>query len=260
MNLELRGKTALVTGASAGLGLAIAQQLASEGVKLCIVARRRELLDQVAQEIKAAGGLAPHIAVIDLMDADAPQKLVAEADAGLGHIDILIHCAGGSSKMSIASEEERVATATIKYTGVRQLTLRVMPGMIQRKWGRVINISGKSEPVELLSATPANGAWHAFAKALSREVAKHGVTVNSIAPGLIMSEQLRRRHTPEHIAERASQEIPAGRYGEPQELAYMAAFLASPLASYITGTVIPIDGGLRRYAYENCWKAWSSLA
>ncbi len=250
MDLQLSGKTALVTGASAGLGRAIAQQLGREGATVCIAARRRELLEQLAQEITASGGRTPYIAVADLMDPNAPDTLAKEATAGLGHVDILIHCAGGSSKMSIDSDEEKwAATATIKYTRVRQLTLRVIPGMIQRNWGRVINISGKSEPVELLSATPANGAWHAFAKALSREVAKHGVTVNSIAPGLIMSEQLRRRHSPEYIAQRASEEIPAGRYGEPAELAYMAAFLASPLASYITGTVIPIDGGLRRYAF-----------
>jgi 3-oxoacyl-[acyl-carrier protein] reductase len=103
--------------------------------------------------------------------------------------------------------------------------------------------------VELLSATPANGAWHAFAKALSREVGPHGVTINSIAPGLIMSEQIRRRHTPEYIAQRAAGEIPVGRYGEAKELSCVAAFLVSPLAAYITGAVIPVDGGLRRYAY-----------
>src|ERR1041384_103341 len=153
----------------------------------------------------------------------------------MGQIDILINCAGGSSKVEIDSPEEKWAqTITMKYTRVRQLTLAVVRGMIEKKWGRIITISGKSEPVELLSATPANGAWHAFAKALSREVGKHGVTVNSVAPGLVMSEQLRRRHSAEYIAQRAAQEIPVGRYGEPIELACVTAFLASPLAGYIT--------------------------
>ena len=250
MDLELKGKTALVTGASAGLGRAIAEKLAAEGVKLCIVARRRELLEALASEIVAAGGAAPHIVVADIMEEGAPQRLAGEALAGLGQIDILVHCAGGSGKMAIDSPEEKWAqTITMKYTRVRQLTLAVVPGMIQQKWGRIINISGKSEPVELLSATPANGAWHAFAKALSREIGKHGITVNSVAPGLVMSEQLRRRHSAEYIAQRAAQEIPVGRYGEPKELACVTTFLASPLAGYITGTIIPVDGGLRRYAY-----------
>ena len=250
MELGLDGKTALVTGASAGLGREIAQHLAAEGVKLCIAARRQELLDTLASQIDTAGRQRPHIVTIDLMQEDAPQKLAREALKRLGRIDILIHCAGGSSKMSIDSPEEKWQdTVTMKYTRVRQLTLAVLAGMIEHRWGRIINISGKSEPVELLSATPANGAWHAFAKALSREVGKHGVTVNSIAPGLIMSEQIRRRHSEQYMSERASREIPVGRYGEPKELACVAAFLASPLASYITGAIIPVDGGLRRFAF-----------
>jgi 3-oxoacyl-[acyl-carrier protein] reductase len=152
--------------------------------------------------------------------------------------------------MSIdAPEQKWQDTVTMKYTRVRQLTLAVLPGMIERRWGRVINISGKSEPVELLSATPANGAWHAFAKALSREVGRHGVTVNSIAPGLIMSEQIARRHSPEYIAQRAAAEIPVGRYGDAKELACVVAFIASPVAGYITGAIIPVDGGLRRFAF-----------
>jgi 3-oxoacyl-[acyl-carrier protein] reductase len=250
MDLGLNDKTALVTGASAGLGRAIAQHLAAQGVKLCIAARRRDLLDSLVTEIVAAGGPRPHAVTIDLMQEDAPQKIAGAALERLGRIDILIHCAGGSSKMSLDSPEEKWRdTVTMKYTRVRQLTLAVVPGMIQHRWGRVINIRGKSEPVELLSATPANGAWHAFAKALSREVGKHGVTINSIAPGLIMSEQIRRRHSDEYISQRASQEIPLGRYGEPAELACVATFIASPVASYITGAIIPVDGGLRRFAF-----------
>jgi 3-oxoacyl-[acyl-carrier protein] reductase len=250
MDLELRGKTAVVTGASAGLGRAIAGKLAAEGATVCIVARRRELLEQLSREIVAAGGSAPHIVTLDLMEEGAPENLVKQAVSAMGRIDILVNCAGGSSKVEIDSPEDKWAqTITMKYTRVRQLTLAVVRGMIEKKWGRIITISGKSEPVELLSATPANGAWHAFAKALSREVGKHGVTVNSVAPGLVMSEQLRRRHSAEYIAQRAAEEIPVGRYGEPGELACVTAFLASPLAGYITGAVIPVDGGLRRYAY-----------
>jgi 3-oxoacyl-[acyl-carrier protein] reductase len=125
----------------------------------------------------------------------------------------------------------------------------VLPDMISARWGRVINLSGKSEPDSLLAATPAKAAIHAWSKGLSREVGKHGVTVNCLAPGRIMSEQIRRKYSPEFRAHEEKHEIPLGRYGEPEELAAMAVFLASHRGSYITGTIIPVDGGMRRFAF-----------
>ena len=121
--------------------------------------------------------------------------------------------------------------------------------MIERRWGRIINISGKSEPERLFAATATKAAVHAWSKGLSREIGKHGITVNCIPPGRIMSEQIRRKYSPEYRAEQSAREIPVGRYGEPEELASLAVYLASPVASYITGAVIPVDGGLRRYAF-----------
>jgi 3-oxoacyl-[acyl-carrier protein] reductase len=121
--------------------------------------------------------------------------------------------------------------------------------MIERQWGRIINITGKSEPDRLLTATPAKAAVHAWAKGLSREVGKSGITVNCIPPGRIMSEQIRRKYSEEFRAGESAREIPVGRYGEPEELACLVVFLASPLACYITGAVLPVDGGLRRYAF-----------
>ncbi|MGH7101352.1 MAG: SDR family oxidoreductase, partial [Acetobacteraceae bacterium] len=120
---------------------------------------------------------------------------------------------------------------------------------VARSWGRIINITGKSEPFGLNGAFAAKAALHAWAKGLSREVGRHAITVNSIAPGRIMSEQIRRNYPPVERARFAAAEIPLGRYGEPEELAALAVFLASPLAGYITGTVIPVDGGLRRYSF-----------
>jgi 3-oxoacyl-[acyl-carrier protein] reductase len=114
----------------------------------------------------------------------------------------------------------------------------------------VINLSGKSEPDSLLAATPAKAAIHGWSKGLSREVGKHGITVNCLAPGRIMSEQIRRKYSPEFRAHEEQHEIPVGRYGEPGEIAAMAVFLASPRGSYVTGTVIPVDGGMRRYAFQ----------
>ncbi len=250
MDLQLKGKTALVTGASQGIGRAIAKGLAAEGVKLCIAARRRELLEQLAQEIVAAGGTQPHIAPVDIMSDDAPQKLAQEALAGLGQIGILVNCAGGSRPLAIDAPDEKWHEAmTLNFTRVRQLSHAVFPDMIKHGWGRIINITGKSEPEGLNAAFSAKAGIHAWAKGLSREIGKHGITINCIPPGRIMSEQIRRNYPEEYRKEHAAKEIPVGRYGEPEELACLAVFLASPLAAYITGTVMPVDGGLKRYAF-----------
>jgi 3-oxoacyl-[acyl-carrier protein] reductase len=138
---------------------------------------------------------------------------------------------------------------TLNFVRVRQLTHAALPGMMQRKWGRIINISGKSEPEHMIAASPTKAAIHAWSKGLSREVGPHGVNVNCIQPGRIMSEQILRKYSPEFRAEQSRTQIPVGRYGEPEELAALAVFLASPVASYITGAVIPVDGGLRKYAF-----------
>lgn len=251
MDLKLKGKTALVTGASQGIGRAIARGLAAEGALVCIAARRHELLAALAAEIVTAGGARPAIVQTDIMQEGAPQRLAEAATAALGSIDILINSAGGS-RLAIpidAPEEEWESVMTLNFVRVRQLTHAMLPGMIARKWGRVINLSGKSEPDSLLAATPAKAAIHGWSKGLSREVGKHGITVNCLAPGRIMSEQIRRKYSPEFRAREEQHEIPLGRYGEPEEIAAMAVFLASPRGSYITGTVIPVDGGMRRFAY-----------
>ena len=252
MDLGLKGKTALVTGASAGIGRAIAKSLAAEGVKLCIAARRRELLEQLVREIVAAGGQPPQIAAVDIMENGAPQKLAQEALNRLGQIDILINCAGGASSMSLdAPEEKWIEVMTLNFTRVRQLILAVVPDMIAHKWGRIINISGSSEPAGVEGGTAPKAAVHGFAKGLSREVAKYGITINSISPGpgKIHSEQIRRKYSEQFIKDYSEREIPVGRFGEPEELAYLVVCLASPLASYITGNVMHVDGGAHRFAF-----------
>ncbi len=251
MDLQLAGKRALVTGASMGIGRGIARALATEGVRLAIVARRRNLLDDAAAEIAAAGGERSATIAADLMEEGAPARIAAAAAQGLGGgIDILVNCAGGSRPLPIDAPEERwVEAMTLNFTRQRQLAHAVLPEMIAQKWGRIINITGKSEPDRINAAFAAKAAVHSWAKGLSREVGRHGITVNSIAPGRIMSEQIRRNYPPEERRRFAEQEIPVGAYGEPEDLAVLAVFLASPLARYITGTVIPVDGGLRRYQF-----------
>jgi 3-oxoacyl-[acyl-carrier protein] reductase len=251
MDLQLAGKTALVTGASMGIGRAIAKGLAAEGVKLCVAARRRPLLEQVAAEIISTGGAEPAIVETDVTHEGAPRQLAAAAVERLGRIDILVNCAGGSRPpLAIdAPEKEWDDAMTLNFIRVRQLTHAVLPGMIANRWGRIINITGKSEPERLLAATSAKAAVHAWSKGLSREVGQYGITINCIPPGRIMSEQIRRKYSEEYRAAQSAREIPVGRYGEPEELACLAVFLASPIARYITGTVMPVDGGLRRYAF-----------
>ncbi|MGE5201563.1 MAG: SDR family NAD(P)-dependent oxidoreductase [Acidobacteriota bacterium] len=250
MDLQLEGRTALVTGASMGIGRAIARLLAREGVRLAVVARREPLLRELAAEIARDQDPAPTLIVQDIMAQDAAERIRDRALDALGHVEILVNCAGGSRPLPLDAGEERWQEAiTLNFTRVRQLTHAILPGMMERKWGRIVNITGKSEPEHVNAAFSAKAAVHAWAKGLSRDVGRLGITVNSIAPGRIMSEQIRRNYPPEERERFSRTEIPAGRYGEPEELAVMAVFLCSPLAGYVSGTVIPVDGGLRRYQF-----------
>lgn len=250
MNLGIKDKTALVTGASIGIGRGIALALGTEGVRLALVARRDNLLQEVAREIVAKGGAEPALIVQDFMAEDAAQKIADTALVKLGTVDIVVNNAGGSRPFKVdASEQLWNEAITLNFTRQRQLTHRLIDQMAARKWGRVVNITGKSEPEHLNGAFCAKAAMHAWAKGLSRELGKHGITVNSIPPGRIMSEQIRRNYTPEYRQWQSEHEIPVGRYGEPEDIANLVCFLASPLADYITGTVIPVDGGLRRYQF-----------
>ena len=250
MKLGLEGKTALVTGASMGIGRGIAEAFGREGVRLAIAARRGNLLEEVAAKIVADGGAKPVLIVQDVLEEDASEKTAKAALAGLGSVDILVNNAGGSRQFGKdATEAQWTEAMTLNFTRPRQLARQLLDQMIARKWGRIINITGKSEPEGVNGAFSAKAGIHAWAKGLSREVGKLGITVNSIPPGRIMSEQIRRNYTPEYRQWQADHEIPVGRYGEPEDVANLVCFLASPLAGYITGTVIPVDGGLRRYQF-----------
>ena len=246
MDLGLKGKTALVTGASVGIGRAIAKGLAEEGVRLAVAARRKDLLESLEKEIGAK------LVIIeqDMMAEDAADRIASQALQGLGAVDILVNNAGGSRKFALhTAEPQWMEAMTLNFTRQRQIADKLVDQMIARKWGRIINITGKSEPEGINGAFCAKAAMHSWAKGLSREVGKHGITVNCIPPGRIMSEQILRNYTPEYRAWQSEHEIPAGYYGEPEDLANLAIFLASPRARYITGTVIPVDGGLRKYQF-----------
>ncbi len=250
MDLGIAGRTGLVTGASSGIGRGIARALGGEGVRLAITARRRDRLEALADEIAASGGPRPAVIECDCLREEAPEIIARAALDALGTVAILVNNAGGSRRFTLASTEAQWDEAiTLNFTRQRQLTHRLLPQMIEQRWGRIISVTGKSEPEGINGAFCAKAAMHSWAKGLSREVGKHGITVNSIPPGRIMSEQIERNYSPEYRQWQSEHEIAVGEYGQPEDIAHLTCFLASPLARYITGAVIPVDGGLRRYQF-----------
>lgn len=251
MDFQLRGRTALVTGASQGIGRALARLLALEGVKVVAAARRVNLVEDLAKSVKAEGGQAITPIAVDLWQDDAPARLAAQAKDAVGPIDILMNVAGASMPLPFdATQEQWERGMTLNFFRIRQLTHALIPDMRERNWGRVVNFTGTSEPRMLNAAFTAKAAVHVWAKGLSREVAPYNITVNSLQPGRIHSEQIKKRYPTEELErEYAHAEIPVRRFGEPEEIGAVAVFLASPLASYVTGTVIPVDGGSSRFAF-----------
>lgn len=252
MDLDLASRTALVTGASSGIGTGIARVLAKEGAHVAVTARRADKLKSLVQAIAAAGGRPPVIITGDITDAADVARIAAEATAALGRVDILVNNAGGSRPLSTDAADEAWDEAfALNFTAARRLTEAVLPAMRARKWGRVVSISGSMEPRSLNAAGPAKAALHLWAKGLACDVAADGVTINTIPPGRINSEQILNRLHPTEEARSAfiARNIPIGYFGEPEDIGNLVAFLASPLARYITGAVIPVDGGMRFSAH-----------
>lgn len=242
-------RTALVTGASQGIGRAAALALSRAGVRVFGAARRTELIDALSGEAEAAGG---HPIASLHWDMRAPGAARALADAALADhaIDILVNAAGASRPVAMDSADAEWEEAMrIGFFAPRELAVALLPGMRAGGWGRIINVTGTSEPQFLSASTPAKAALHIWSKGASLEVAREGVTINCIQPGRIRSEQIMRRYpTPER--ERALAEtLPMRRLGEAEEVAAAILFFASPGASYVSGVVLPVDGSFRRFAY-----------
>ena len=252
MDLHLRDRVCLVTGASAGIGRATAIALAAEGARVVATARSLAALDGLAAAIEAVGGAAPMLLVADLAKDGEAERLAADAVAAAGHIDVLINNAGGSRPLPVPDDPGAWTEAfQLNFIAARQLGERLIPAMATRGWGRVISVTGAIVGKTINAAGPAKAALESWSKATAATYAARGVTVNCVAPGRLNSRQILERLHPTEASRHdfIERNIPAGRFGEPEEAASLIAFLASAPASYITGTTIPVDGGAMRFAF-----------
>ena len=244
MDLGLKGRTAIVCGASAGMGLAIAEALAAEGVNVAMFARRRELLEREAERL---GALAVRGDVRDPADLE---RLVERTVQAFNGIDVLVNNSGGPPRTSALELNDRLLQDAVDLLlqSVVRLTGLCLPYLAKSGHGRVINITSSTvrEPVDNLALSNAvRPGVIGWAKTLSREVGPDGITVNSIAPGRIETERLVEVY-PDGPTEADLQTIPLRRFGSTKEIADVVCFLASDRASYVTGTTISVDGGLGR--------------
>ena len=252
MDLGLKGKVAIVTGGSQGIGKATALRLAQEGASVVIAARGRELLDLAAGEIRAAGGKVATVQA-DVSRGEDCARLVAEAIKAFGRLDILVNNAGTSATGEFESVTDDIwqADFELKLFAAIRLARLAIPHMKQQGGGRIVNITniGAKQPrAKSMPTTVTRAAGLAFTKALSKEFAPHQILVNTVCIGLVRAGQHERKAakagTPvEQVYAIMAKDIPLGRVGRAEEVANAIAFLASEAASYITGTSINLDGG-----------------
>jgi 3-oxoacyl-[acyl-carrier protein] reductase len=245
LDLGITGRVALVGGASQGIGRAVAEALVAEGVRVVITARDEARTRQVAAQIGAAGGYA-----WDSGDLAAAPDLISRVSQRVGPVDILVTNTGGPptnpDPLAFSVEQWEHAHRTLVLAPMTLLGL-VLPGMRERRWGRIVGIASTTvrEPLQtiVLSNVERSGALAAY-KTLAREVAGDGVTINTLLTGGIATERAASLAGSMEAAEAfAAATVPAGRLGRPEEMAWAAAFLCSERAAYITGTALAVDGG-----------------
>lgn len=253
-------RVALVTGASKGIGLAIARGLARDGCRVCMVARSVEPLEAAAETLQAETGAEVWTVPADVADPEVPQRIVAMVEQRWNGVDVLVNNAGGPPPGSFADHDDAVWLHAWNQTfmSVVRFTRAATPHMRAQGWGRVITVSStlaaEPSPQMVLSGS-ARAAVSAFSKAVASELAPFGVTVNVVCPGGVRTDRLEqlvraaaeKEGKPfEEALARSVAQIPAGRFASPDEFASVAVFLASDAASYVTGTSLMVDGGLTR--------------
>ena len=250
MELGIKDKVAIITGASEGIGKAIAFGLAKEGVKVAISARREDVLKKTCTEIKETGAEVLCFKG-DMTDRKAADDLVEQLIEQWGTVHILVNNVGCATKKPFEdlTDQDWQHTIDMNITSTINCTKSVLPYMKAQGWGRIINISAVSghEPsMGLLASNVAKSGVNSLTKSLANEVSKNNILVNCVAPGRILTPQLKRIFNEEQIREISDALIPVKRFGKPEEFANLVVFLASEAASYINGTIIPVDGGLSR--------------
>lgn len=250
MDLYLKGKTAVVTGASQGIGRAIAKELALEGVKVFATARNEALLNELKEEVTAAGGVVPVIFARDFVAPDAPREIASAALSGLGQVDILINNAGRSCPLDVVGPEDAWSNSmALDFDRPRQLTQELLPHFRERRQGVILNLASTYELRSVNVSAVAKAAIVVWSKQLAGQLGQYGIRVNVLQPGLIDTENIRRFFPGDERRKFAQAEIPLGDFGEAQDMANMAVFLVSPRAKYVTGAVTVVDGGMRHHPF-----------
>lgn len=257
MDLGIKNKVALVLGGGSGLGQAIAMSLASEGCKVVVAGRTETKLQKTVTQIQERGGQA-HAIVWDLAQLDQIDSHFSKIESLWGSVDILVNNTGGPPPTPATGQAPQVWLQKFQemVLSVIAITDRALPAMKEKRWGRVITStsSGAIAPIPNLAiSNTLRSSLHAWSKTLAREVAPFGITANIIVPGRIATERIRfldeskaqrENRSVEDVMNESLKTIPMGRTGDPAEFGATAAFLASQGASYITGSVIRVDGGL----------------
>ena len=257
MDLGLRGKVALVAAASKGLGRAVAEELATEGARVIICARGRDALDDARKEISAKTKAEVHAVAADVSTLEGIKLVADEALKRFGQVDILVNNAGGPPSGPFEKHDWATWQSAVDLTlrSAVELTRAVLPGMRQRRWGRVLNVTSiaAKQPVDsLMLSNSIRAAVTGWARSLANEVARDGVTVNCLLPGFTQTDRVielneanakREGISVADVEQRVNAQIPMRRVGQPREFGALAAFLASDRASYITAQSIAVDGG-----------------
>jgi 3-oxoacyl-[acyl-carrier protein] reductase len=257
MDLGLRGRSAVVGGASSGLGRATAEALAAEGCRLLIWSRRADALEPVAADLRSTHGAEVHVAAADAADPQAAATIAGAALYALESVDIVVLNAGGPPVVDPTATDPDEWRRTLQLLAVTPIDLatRLLPGMRERGWGRVVAIlsGGIRQPIpDLVYSSAGRLSLAAWLKTTARTVAAEGVTLNGVLPGRLSTPRVhqldvgraeREGRTEDEVRNEHLRGIPAGRYGDPAELAAVVAFLASDRASYVTGSFVAADGG-----------------